>query len=125
VRPARDVLLQDVVLDGAGQSLGRHAVTARDGDVEGEQDGGGRVDRHRRRHALERDSLEQVGHVLHRREGDADLADLAERDRRIGVVAHLGRQVEGDTEAGLHLNGQESVAVVDLVSHAVSYGYYL
>ena len=28
-----------------------------------------------------------------------DLADLAGRDRRVGVVAHLGGQVEGDRKA--------------------------
>src|SRR5262249_59586765 len=43
---------------------------------------------------------------------------LAERDRRIGVVAHLGRQVEGDAEAGLALIEQESVALVRLGGRA-------
>ena len=35
------------------------------------------------------------------RDGDADLADLAAGERVVAVVAGLGRQVEGDREAGL------------------------
>src|SRR5262245_11175282 len=34
---------------------------------------------------------------------DADLADFALRQRMVGVVAGLGRQVEGDGKAGLAL----------------------
>ena len=43
---------------------------------------------------------------------DADLADLAAGEDVVGVIAGLGRQVEGDREAGLAL-GQ--VAAVELV----------
>ena len=38
-------------------------------------------------------------HVVDRVDGHADLADLAVRDRVVGVVAHLGRQVERDRQA--------------------------
>ena len=45
--------------------------------VEQQQQRGGRVDRHRRRHLVERDAVEQDPHVLDRVDRDADLADLA------------------------------------------------
>ena len=44
----------------------------------------------------------------------ADLADLALGLGRIGVVAHLGRQVEGDRQAGLALVEQVTEAPVGL-----------
>ena len=44
--------------------------------------------------------------------GDADAADLAARQRVVGVVADLGRQVEGDREAGRALREQVAVAAV-------------
>ncbi len=96
---AGDVLLQHVVLDRAGELVGADALLFRDELVEQQQEGGGRVDGHRRGHLVQRDAAEQHPHVVDRVDGDTDLADLAVRDRRVGVVAHLGRQVEGDGEA--------------------------
>ena len=40
-----------------------------------------------------------VGHVLDRVDRDADAADFAGRERMVGVVAHLRRQIEGDAQA--------------------------
>ena len=62
-----------------------------------------RVDRHRGVHLGERDVLEEPPHLAQVRHGHADLADLAARERGVGVVAGLGRQVEGDRQAGLAL----------------------
>src|SRR5205823_14627019 len=62
--------------------------------------------------------LEQVLHVLERGDRDAYLADLAARDRCVGVVSHLGRQIEGDGETGLSLLEQEAVALVGLRGRA-------
>jgi hypothetical protein len=61
-----------------------------------------RVDRHRGVHLLERDAVEQRAHVAEMADGHADLADFA-RARVVGIVAGLGRQVEGDGKAGLPL----------------------
>ena len=77
VRPARDVLLEDVVLHRAAKRAARHALLLGDGDVEAEEDGRRRVDRHRRRDLAERQALQQRAHVLDRVDGDADAADLA------------------------------------------------
>ena len=60
---------------------------------------GGRVDRHRRRDLVQRQPAEQDPHVVDRVDGDTDLADLTDADRVVGVVAHLGGQVEGDRQA--------------------------
>jgi hypothetical protein len=83
-----------------------------DRGVEPQQPGGGGVDRHRRVHVVERYLVEQGLHVAAVSDRDADLADLAAGEDVIGVIAGLGRQVEGDREPGLAL-GQ--VAPVELV----------
>ena len=101
VRAARHVLLQDVVLDGAAQLVAAHALLFADQLIEQQQRRGRRVDRHRRRHLVERQIGQQVAHVLQRRDGDADLAHLALGAHVVGVVTHLGRQVEGARQAGL------------------------
>ena len=53
--------------------------------------------------SLDRDAVEQLAHVAEVVDGHADLADLAARLRRVGVVADLRGQVEGDRQAGLPL----------------------
>ncbi len=45
--------------------------------------------------------------------GDADLADLAARERMVAVVAGLGRQIEGDGEAGLALGEIGAIELLD------------
>ncbi len=112
VGPAREVLLDDVVLRRALERRGVDAGLLGGDDVEREQPRGRRVDRHRRVHAVERDAVEQRPHVALVADRHADLADLAARELVVGVVARLGRQVEGDGEPGLPLG---EVAAVELV----------
>ena len=114
VGAARDVLLQHVVLHGAGERRWRHALLLRDGDVQRQQDDRGRVDRHRRRHAIERDAVEQRRHVLDRIDRHADAPDFAGRQRVVRVVADLRRQIEGDAQAADALRQQVAVAAVRL-----------
>src|SRR5213596_3458365 len=118
VGPARDVLLEDVVLHGPGQGRRGDPTPLRRGHVEGEQDGRRGVDRHRRGHAVERDPLEEVFHVLDRGDRDPHLADFAARHRRVRVIAHLRRQIEGDRQPRLALLEQEAVALVRLGGRA-------
>ena len=103
VRAAREVLLDDVVLGRPLEHGGVDAAVLGGDDVEREQPRRGRVDRHRRVHPVERDAVEQRGHVALVADGDADLADLAPGELVIGVVARLRGQVEGDREPGLPL----------------------
>ena len=115
VGAAREVLLDDVVLGRAGERGALDPVLLGDGDVEAEQPGGGGVDRHRGVHLVERDPVEQRVHVAPVGDRDADLADLAAGEHVVGVVAGLGRQVEGDREPRLALG---EVAPVELVRAA-------
>ena len=89
-----------------------------DGDVEREQDGGGRVDRHRRRHAIERDAVEQRGHVFDRVDRDTDAADFTGGERMIRVVSHLRRQIERDAQAADAVGEQVAIAGVGLFRRA-------
>ena len=61
---------------------------------------GRRVDGHRRGDRAQIDAVEQRFHVGERRDVDAALADLAERQLVIGIAAHQRRQIEGDAQAG-------------------------
>ena len=101
VGPPGDVLLQDVVLDGAADLLPRHALLLGHQLVEQQQDGAGRVDRHGGRDLVHREVGHEEAHVGQRVDGHADLAHLALGAGVVRVVAHLGREVEGAREAGL------------------------
>ena len=114
IRAARDVLLQHVVLDRAGQLPARNAMLFGDELIEQQQHRGRRVDRHRRRHLVQRDAVEQQPHVLDRVDRHADLAHLTVRQRGIGVQAHLGRQVERDGQPGGARREQLVVAGIGL-----------
>ena len=106
VGAARDELLEDVVLHGAGQGRRGHALALGHRQVEREQDGGGGVDRHGGRDAVERQVPEELGHVVDARDRHPHAPDLAPRLRGVRVVPHLRRQVEGDRQPGLPLREQ-------------------
>ncbi len=94
--PARHVFLEDVVLDRAAQRCsGATPCSSRHQLVHPEQDDRRGVDRHARRHLVQRDAVEQRAHVVQRVDRHADLAHLAQRHRVQRVIAHLRRQVEG------------------------------
>ncbi len=114
VGAARGVLLEQVVLHRAADLAPGHALLLGHDQVEGEQDRRRGVDGHRGRDAVERDAVEQAAHVGDRRDRHADAPDLAARQRVVGVVADLGRQVEGHREAGRALLEKVAVAAVRL-----------
>ena len=91
---------------------------SRDADVEREQHRGRPVDRHRGRDLAERDPGEERLHVGQRVDGHALPADLAERARVVGVVAHQRRHVERRREAGLAVLEQVVEALVRLLCRA-------
>ena len=115
VVPARDVLLEDVVLDRAAQRVRRDALLLGDELVEQQQERRRRVDRHRRRHLAERDPVEQHLHVGERVDRDAGPPDLALGARIVGVEPELRRQVERDREPGLPALEQVAEALVRLL----------
>src|SRR5439155_2274721 len=118
VVPACDVLLEDVVLDGAAEPVPRDALPFGDELVEEQEERRGRVDRHRGGGLAERDPAEQELHVGERVDRDARPADLAGRPRVVGVVAELRREVERDGEAGLAALEQVAEAFVRLLGRA-------
>ena len=113
VGAAGDVLLEHVVLDRAGERR-VDPLLLPDQLVEEQEHGRRGVDGHRGRDLVEGDALEQPAHVGQGVDGHPDLADLAGGHRVVGVVAHLGRQVEGDAEAGLAVLQQVAEAGVGL-----------
>src|SRR5829696_5592488 len=118
--PARDVLLEDVVLCRAAELLRLDALLLADELVEQQQDRRGRVDRHRRRDLVQRDALEHPAHVVDRVDGHAGAPDLAQAERVIGVAAELGRQVEGHREPGRSVLDQVAEALVGLLGRGVA-----
>ena len=98
---AREVFLDDVVLNGALQRCSRSALLVGDCDVERHQPRRGGVDGHRGVHRVERNAVEQCTHVAEMADRHANFADLAFGKGMIGVVTGLGREIEGDREACL------------------------
>ena len=119
VGAARDVLLQDVVLDGAGE----FADDPRPGAAPPARRSASRIA------AVElmvidvetcpqRDALEQALHVGQRGDRHADAAHFARGQRMVGIHAHLRGQIEGHRESGGALREQIAVAAVALLGGA-------
>ncbi len=117
---AGDIFLEDVVLEGAAQAAGLHPLATGNRHVHRQQDRGRGIDCHAGGDFVKGDVLEEGGHVLQRGDGDADLADLAQGDGIVGVVADLGGQVKSHREAGLPLLQQVAVAAVGFCGAGVT-----
>ena len=96
------------------RSRGLHPLAATDRLVQGQQDGGRGVDRHRRAHRAEVDAVQQPLHVVDGVDRHPDAAHLAGHLRVVAVVAHLGRQVEGHRQPGLASRQQVPESTVRL-----------
>ena len=96
---AHHELFEDVVLDRAGELFGRHALLLGRDDVERQHRQHRAVHGHRHAHLVERDAGEQRAHVVDRVDRDARHADVARDARMVGIVAAMGREIEGDREA--------------------------
>ncbi len=93
----------------------RDALCLGRGHVQGQQDGCRGVDRHRGADLAERQAVEQDRHVGQAGDRDPDPADLALGFARVGVVAHLGRQIERHRQPGLALLEEVPEAAVGLL----------
>jgi hypothetical protein len=105
-------LLEDVVLDGPRELFRLHPLLLGRGDVERQHRQHGAVHRHRHRHLVERDAVEQRAGVVDRVDRHARHADVPTHPRVVGVVAAVGREVEGDAQA---LLPRREVAAVERV----------
>jgi hypothetical protein len=110
----RDVLLEDVGLQGPVESAEVGALPLGGDQVHAEDRHGRAGDGHAGRDVLQRDALEQHVHVGSRVDGDAAVADLAERLRLVGVAAHQGGHVERHAEAATAGGQDHLVALVGL-----------
>jgi len=70
-------------------------------DVHGHDRQGRAVHRHRDRHLVQRDAVEQDFHVLDAVDGYTRFAHIADDTRVVGVVAAVGGQVKSHRQAGL------------------------
>ncbi len=112
------VLLQDVVLNGAGEFIEVVALLLRQRHVHRQQDPGARVDRHGDADLFEVYPLEERLHVVEHVDRHALAADLAPAHAVVGVVAHKGRHVEVHRQTGLPLPDQVLEALVGLGARA-------
>src|SRR5690606_38123652 len=92
-------LLEDVVLQGARQLVGGHALLLGGDDVHGHHRQHGAVHGHGHGHLVEGDVGEEDLHVLHGVDGDTGLAHTAHHPPRVGVGAAVGGEVEGHRQA--------------------------
>lgn len=120
VRPAREVLLDDVVLGGALEQGDVRALLLGGHLVERQQPHGRGVDRHRGVHLLQGYVLEQPTHVAQMGDRDPDPAHLAAGEDVVGVVSGLGRQVEGDRQTRLALGEVAAVQLVGRLGRGVA-----
>ena len=110
----RDILFENIGLERSTQLRARNSLLLGSGDVLRQCDAGGAVDRHRGRDIAHVDAVEEHLHIGERIDRDAALSHLAARLRRIGVVTHQRRHIEGDREAVLAVLEQKVIALVGL-----------
>ena len=110
----RDVLLEDVRLQGPVQRGQVGALPLGGGQVHAEDRDRRAADRHRRGHVGQRDPGEQRVHVRRGVDRHPAVADLAERARVVGVPAHQGGHVEGHGQPGAARAQQHLVPLVGL-----------
>ena len=83
-------LLENVVLDGAGKQIARHALFFTRNNEIGEDRDDSAVHRHGDRDFFERDAIEEDFHVLDRVDGHARLANITHDTRMVTVIAAMG-----------------------------------
>ena len=92
-------LLEDVVLDRAGEVRLCDALLLGGDDVARQHRQHGAVHGHRHAHLVERDAVEEQLHVLDGIDSHTRLSDIAGHARMVAVIAAVGGEVEGDGQA--------------------------
>ena len=88
-------LLQNVVLNRTGQLVERSTLLETRHDVEGQNRQHGTVHGHRHRHTVERNTVEEDLHILHRANRHTGLTYVTHYTRVVGIVATVRSQVKG------------------------------
>ena len=102
-------LLEDVVLNGAGEELLVHTLLLGGQDIEGHDGQHGAVHGHGHGHLVQRDAGEEDLHIQDGVHGHAGLAHVAHHTGVVGVIAAVGGQVEGNGQT--LLTGRQIAAV--------------
>ena len=114
----RDVFLQDVILQRAGNFLPVRALLFCNREIHRPDHSGGRVDGHGSGDVAQGNLVEEHFHVGQGADGHATFADFAFGERMVRVVAHQGRQIESGGEPGLTLGEQIAEAGVGVLRGA-------
>ena len=89
-------LLQNVILNRAGQLVLRNALLFCRNDIESKTGNDRPVHRHRHRHFVERNLVEQDFHILDAVDRDTRLADIPDHAWMIAVITAMRREIEGN-----------------------------
>ncbi len=116
----RYVLLEHIVLGRSPQLLAGHPLLLAHQLVKQQQAGRGCVDRHRRRHLIQRDALEGRPHVVDRVDRHPRAPHLPQTARVVRVKAELGGQVERHRQPRRALRQQVFVALVRLLRRRIA-----
>ncbi len=114
----RDIFLQDIVLQRSAEKLRVHALFFSNGQIHRPKNCGGRIDRHGRRNAAERNLPEQNFHVGERTDGHAAFPDFSFGEGIVGVITHQCGQIEGDRKAGLSLRKEKAKTLVRILGRS-------
>ena len=98
---AHHEFFKNVVLNRAGELVGRDALLLRRDNEQSQHRQHGAVHGHRDAHLIERNAVEQRAHVVDRVDGDSGHADVAGNARMIRIVAAMRREIESDRETFL------------------------
>ena len=109
---ARDVFLEDVVLDSARELAQVGALAARHQHVEAQQNRRRRIDGHGRGDVRQSNAVEQTMHVVQSADGHAHPAHFTGRQIVIGIHPHLRGQIEGNRKSGDALRKKIAVTPV-------------
>ena len=94
-------LFEDVVLDGPGEFLRRHALLLGGHHIQREDGQHRAIHCHRHRYRRQVDPVEQFAHVQDRVDGHPGHPNVALHPGMVGVIAAVGRQVEGHRQTFL------------------------
>ena len=108
----RDVFLQDVILERAGNFFPVGALLFCHHQIHGPQNRRGRIDRHGNSGLLQINAVEENFHVFQRINGDAALAYFAFTRRMVRVIAHQRGQIKRNGEAAAAAGHQVFVTLV-------------
>ena len=110
-----DVLLQNVRLDRARQTLRTHTPTLRRHNIKSQHHRRRRVDRHRRRNRAHVDPRKQRLHIVKRVQRHPLTPNLALATHMIRVKAHQARHVERRRQPRLAMRKQKTKTLVGLL----------